>query len=276
MDPRRAVALGREVVAELRANNITFMAGSIAHSAFISLLPLLLLLLIVVSAVGNDVLVERVVDLARSHLSPAGEGLVYEALVNASDRAGTSAIGIVTLVWGMLRIFRGVNTAFGELYGGTDDSLSDQLLDGVVVFTSITVATVGTGVATALLGRSDHPLVAAINPIVLVIGLVVAFFPMFYLFPEPDVSPREALPGAVLAGVGWALLEATFGVYVAFVDTVGTYGLLGAVIVLLVWLYAAAFVLLSAATVNVVLAGRHRGRRDRPDGDDSTDRIAAQ
>lgn len=271
MNVRRAMATAREVVGEIRENHLTFMAGSVAHSAFLSLLPLLLLVLVIAVAVGNDVLARRITEMAQAHLSPAGEGLVFDALVNASERAGASVVGVVSLVWGMLRIFRGLNTAFDQLYAAGEASFVGQIVDGLVAFLAVTVAIVGTGAATALLGLVEHPVATALNPVMLVGGLAAAFYPMYYLFPEPDLALREAVPGTIVAAVGWALLEVAFGVYVGLVETVSTYGLLGAVIVLLIWLYLGAFLLLAGATVNVVLAGRHR------DGDgDSEGREARQ
>ncbi|WP_255681842.1 YihY/virulence factor BrkB family protein [Natrinema sp. SYSU A 869] len=238
-------------------HNVTFMAGSIAHAAFLSLLPLLLLLFIVAGAVGNEYLTEQIVAVARDHLSPAGQGLVYEALTHASKRAGASLIGIVSLLWGMLRIFRGLNTAFDELYGEGERSVLGKFVDGIVVFLAIVIATTGVSFATATLAIVAHPAVVAVTPLVLFCGLVVAFFPMYYVFPEPDVSAREALPGSLIAAAGWVILEALFGIYADLVNTVGTFDTFGAVILLLIWLYGTAFVLLVGVAVNVVIGEYH-------------------
>ncbi|MFU8866564.1 YihY/virulence factor BrkB family protein [Natronococcus sp.] len=269
MDLRRAGAVARAVVSVIREHNVTFMAGSIAHAAFLSILPLLLLLFILVGAVGNDYLTEQITVLARQHLSPAGEGLVFEALTHASERAGASLIGIASLLWGMLRIFRGLNTAFDELYGGGESSFAEKLLDGVVVFAVILIATVGAGAVAATLATVDHAIIETLSPLALLLGLSVAFFPMYYVFPDPDIGVREALPGTIVAAAGWVLLEIVFGIYVGLVDTVGTYETLGAVILLLVWLYANALVLLVGAAINVVVGGHHTDEPDRNSGDES-------
>lgn len=245
------------------------MAGSIAHAAFLSILPLLLLLFILVGAVGNDYLTEQITVLARQHLSPAGEGLVFEALTHASERAGASLIGVASLLWGMLRIFRGLNTAFDELYGGGESSFAEKLLDGVVVFTVILIATVGAGAVAATLATVDSTLVETLSPLALLVGLTVAFFPMYYVFPDPDIGVREALPGTLVAAAGWVLLEVVFGIYAGIVDTVGTYETLGAVILLLVWLYGNALVLLVGAAINVVVGGYHTDGSARDSGDES-------
>ncbi|MGQ3411140.1 YihY/virulence factor BrkB family protein [Natrinema sp. LN54] len=257
MDLRRTRSVARDVVAVVDEHNVTFMAGSIAHAAFLSLLPLLLLLFIVAGAVGNDYLTEQIVAVARDHLSPAGQGLVYEALTHASKRAGASLIGIVSLLWGMLRIFRGLNTAFDELYGAGERSVSGKFVDGIVVFLAIVIATTGVSFATATLATVNHPVVVAVTPLVLFCGLVVAFFPIYYVFPEPDVSAREALPGTLIAAAGWVVLEALFGVYADLVNTVGTFDTFGAVILLLIWLYGTSFVLLVGVAVNVVIGEYH-------------------
>ncbi|RKD97423.1 YihY/virulence factor BrkB family protein [Halopiger aswanensis] len=266
MDPRRLGAVARDVAAVVREHNVTFMAGSIAHAAFLSIVPLLLLLFILVGAVGNDYLSDQIVAMARDHLSPAGEGLVFEALTNASERAGASLIGVVSLLWGMLRIFRGIGTAFDELYGGEADSVARKAIDSVVVFVAILIATVGAGFGATTLAAIDHIVVEVLTPFALFFGLLAAFFPMYYVFPNVDVSAREVLPGTIVAAAGWVALEAVFGVYAGLVDTVGTYETFGAVILLLVWLYGNAFVLLIGAAVNVVVGDHHPAGRD--DGDD--------
>lgn len=275
MELRWAVDVGRETIDVARENNVTFMAGSIAHAAFLSILPLLLLLVVVVGAVGSEYLTEQVTAMARNHLSPAGEGVVYESLTHASERAGASVIGVASLLWGMSRVFRGLSTAFDELYGEGRSSIARKLRDGAVVFLAILVATVGAGFATTILAVIDHPAVEALTPFALFVGLSVAFFPMYYVFPAADVTIREAVPGTVIAAAGWVVLESVFGIYADLVGTVGTYATLGAVILLLVWLYANALVLLVGATVNVVIGGHHAespetdgDRTDHPRGEE--------
>ncbi|MCU4926261.1 YihY/virulence factor BrkB family protein [Halobacteria archaeon AArc-dxtr1] len=273
MDLRRGYSVARTVVDVVREHNVTFMAGSIAHAAFLSILPLLLLLFIVVGAVGNEFLTEQITALARDHLSPAGEGLVFEALTDASDRAGASLIGVASLLWGMLRIFRGISTAFDELYEGEDRSASGRVIDGLVVFVAILLATVGAGFGATVLAAVDHAVVEVLTPVALFVGLTAAFFPMYYVFPNADVGPREALPGALVAAAGWVVLEAVFGIYAGLVDTVGTYETLGAVILLLVWLYGTALVLLVGAALNVVVGGHHVEDADERDEAPSTGAV---
>lgn len=270
----RLFATVRSIYRETRRENVSLLATSIAYSAFVSLLPLLALLLVVTAAIGRETLAEQVVELTRGLLAPTAQGMLADALANASARAGASLVGVVTLLWGTLKLFRGLDTAFSEIYDTERTStFVDQLKDSVVVLSALAFAIVMAVVAGgAFVVFEEHPLVGLVNPVLLVVGLSITFFPIYYVFPDRHLSVGEVLPGVALAAVGWAALEALFQVYVSFSAKEEIYGLLGGVLLLLTWLYLSGFLLLLGGVVNAVLAGRAGAREpdepagDRPDG----------
>ena len=254
----RLPATVRAVVEEVRRENVSLLAASIAYSAFVSLLPLLVLLLFVALAVGRETLSARVVELAGWVLVPTARGVLADALANASARTGASLVGVVTLLWGTLKIFRGLDVAFSEIYDTqAQSSLLDQVTDSLVVLVALALAVVMAVAAGATFAAlEEHPLVGIVNPLLLVVGLSVAFFPIYYVFPDLDLTAREVLPGVLFASVGWAVLESLFQVYVVLVDKQEVYGVLGGILLLLTWLYLGGFLLLVGGVVNAVLAGR--------------------
>ncbi|WP_135820166.1 YihY/virulence factor BrkB family protein [Halostella litorea] len=255
---RRTLAVAVAVVRVVRRKNVAFMAGSIAYNAFVSLLPLLLVLFLVVAAVGDAPLAAYVVELTEQYLTPNARNTLARSLTDRTGQAGLSAVSVVTLLWGTFKIFRGLDTAFAELYApDADPSFVDQLRDGAVVLFSVLFAVAAAGVAAAAFALFPAlPFVGVLNPVLLVVALVLAFFPLYYVFPNADVTPREVLPGTVVAAVGWAALEAVFQVYAAAASTYEVYGTIGAVLLLLTWLYFGGLVLLVGVVVNVVLADR--------------------
>ena len=107
--------------------------------------------------------------------------------------------------------------------------------------------------AAALLGK--------IASYAVLLGAGVAAAATLYRRVVPDITPgwRAVLPGALLAGIGWVLFTLGFGIYVAnFGNYNATYGSLGAVVVLLTWLYLVAYVLLLGAELNAVRPERAR------------------
>jgi membrane protein len=81
--------------------------------------------------------------------------------------------------------------------------------------------------------------------------LMVVLALVYYLFPNMDQTFRIITPGAVLTVVAWLVASFGFSVYVNnFGNYSAIYGSLGAVIVLLVYLYISAFIVLFGAEVN--------------------------
>jgi membrane protein len=87
----------------------------------------------------------------------------------------------------------------------------------------------------------------------------VAFFPIYYVFPDVDVTAWEILPGVVVAAVGWALLQGLFQIYVAH-STAGGTDIVTGIMLLLTWLYFTGVVLLLGAVINAVRGGYTKQR----------------
>lgn len=198
-----------------------------------------------------------ILDLAGSYLTPAGQTIVIDSITQTSGRAGISVLGVTVLLWGVFRVFRALDTAFSTIYGThRKNGILNQFRDGVVVLISLGVALGATIVATlALRVAPALPFPSVVNPLLLIIGLTIAFFPVYYVFPDRDLSVGEVLPGTVIAAVGWTVLEVLFGVYVAYSSAAELYGVIGGVLLLITWLYFGAVVILIGAVTNAVLGG---------------------
>lgn len=254
----RAVELGLRVVLLIRAAEVPFLAASIAYYALLSLLPLLLLLLAVASVVAGAALAETLVTAVGELLTPAGEAAIREAFEGAAGRGGATVAGLAFLIWTALRVFRGLDVAFSKVYGFADTaSIVTQVRNGLAALLGIGV---GTGVILAVgwvAALTDLDVVIdVLGVLVLPVILAILFLPLYYVFPGVDVSVREVIPGALLAAVGWTVLQAGFRVYATAAPQYHAYGVLGGILLLVTWFYLAAIVLLSGAAVNVVLAGR--------------------
>lgn len=76
---------------------------------------------------------------------------------------------------------------------------------------------------------------------------------LYYIGPNKRLKFREVIFGGLLATVGWLLASYGFSYYVSnFGNYSATYGSLGGVIVLMLWFYFSAFILLLGGIFNVV------------------------
>lgn len=255
-----AVQVVRGIVRESKRKNVSFMAGSVAYSAFVSLLPLVLLLVIAASVIGGEALADRVQRVTESYLSPAGQSLLADSIGQAGSRTGLSVLGLVVLLWGVFRVFRALDTAFSAIYDTqAENDLRSQFTDGVIVLVTLAGALFTVVLAgLSLRYAPDLPFPRLVREALLLVGLSIVFVPIYYVFPDADLSVKMVLPGAVVAAVGWALLNAGFGVYVSYSSAGDLYGVIGGVILLITFLYVGALVILIGATTNVVLMGRRR------------------
>ncbi|WP_268105282.1 YihY/virulence factor BrkB family protein [Natronomonas gomsonensis] len=263
----RVTTVTRGVVNGAQSDRITFIAGSLAYYAFISLLPLLLLALVAASTFGDAGTVEALVARATETLGEQAGVVVRDALTGATGRGGATLLGVAVLLWSGLKLFRGLDIAFSEVYGHPGpESIVDQFRNATVTLGAVGVAVAATvavgalislsGVGGVLEGVGGAGAVAVLGTLTLVAGLTAAFLPLYYLLPGTDVSVREALPGAVFAAVGWTLLQTGFRVYAEFAGSYEAYGVLGGVLLLLTFLYFGGLVLLLGVVLNAVLAGR--------------------
>lgn len=235
------------------------MAGSIAYSALISLLPLLLLMLLVASALGGQLVATYLIEITGSYLTPTGQDLLTNTITRAASSTGLSVLTVVVLLWGVLKVFRGLDIAFSVLYGTQQSNdILNQIRDGIIVLSALGVALIALVVAGAVFALFPRlPFVRVWNPLVLVVSLTIVFLPIYFVFPDTTVSIKEVLPGAVVAAIGWVSLHAVFGIYVAYSSTDELYGIVGGVILLITWLYFGSLVILIGAVINIVLTGQH-------------------
>ncbi|ELZ28771.1 ribonuclease BN [Halogeometricum pallidum JCM 14848] len=241
--------------------NVTFLAGSIAYSAFVSLVPLVMFFLLAVSIFGVPELQQRIITVATESVSPSVGGVIEVMIEQQSGSSsgstiGASIIGVLTLVWGAIKVFRGLDTAFSEIYETTaQESFVGQVKKSLLVLVTLTLGIVAMVGATSVVAFfSFVPFIGVAVPLLLVVGLIAAFFPMYYLFPEIDVEPRAVLPGTIVGAVGWAVLQVLFQVYVSVSGGGGN--LIASILLLVTWLYFSGVILLLGAVVNAVAIGR--------------------
>lgn len=106
----------------------------------------------------------------------------------------------------------------------------------------------------------------------IVMLLMVAVALIYYVMPDVKQEFRFITPGSVLAVVVWILASLGFGYYVkTFADYNAMYGSIGAIIVLLLYFYISAAVLLLGAEMNAVVEhmsaeGKDKGEKVEGDG----------
>lgn len=251
----RVVAVAQEMVELARKKEIHFLAASIAYYAFAALIPLLLFAFIAASAIGGRELALRVIVLTQRFLTPASQEAIRDAIVQTEGRTGVIIGAIVVFGWSVFRLIRSLDIAISMVY---ETELSPpaltQISTAAVLFLALAVAGSGLiSISILFAVLPEIPLIGVLGAGAAPVGLVFVFWAIYYLLPAIEQSIVNALPGAIVAAFSWILLNVLFGMYAAIASQYQVYGLLGGILLLLVWFYVSGIILVFGAVVNAVL-----------------------
>lgn len=190
-------------------------------------------------------------------------------LLNAQTVGGLTGswwalvVGLVTALWSGLGVVRTVESAFSSIWEipmTERPGLKEQTVRGLAALVTIglglVVSTLISGLVTGTASGLDLGWLGRLVGFVIAIALDVGLFiAAFKWLTDRDVTVKDVLPGAVLSGVVFWLLQQLSGFIISnrLQSASSTYGNFATVITLLWWFYLQATVTMLGAQINVVL-----------------------
>ncbi len=252
---------------EMGKDNLTLIAGGVAYQWFLALFPGLIAAVLIYGLVSDPSQVESQVSSFASGLPKDAQSLLISQMKNVAGGSGGSlSIGLIFSIalalWsasgGIAGLIQAVNIAYDE-----DETrnffekrgLAVALTLGFLVFLALAVGLVAVlpAVLSAIgLGFVAQLLIAIGRFVALVVIMLVALALIYRVAPDRD-SPKVAwtTPGAIVATVVWIVASVVFSLYVNNFSSYGkTYGSLAGVVVLLLWFWITALVVLLGAEIN--------------------------
>ncbi len=239
------------------------LAALVAYYGFFSVFPLLLVLVSVLGIVlsGHPGLQHRVLDSALVNFPVVGNDLRRNVHSLSGHSALSLALGIALALWAGTQVVRQLENALNSVWNvpfkrrpnalvSVARAVALLLILGVILVVAAAVGGIGAGSGTWWW---------TVAGVALSLGLNVGVFLLaFRVLTVARVTWSTVLPGALIAGVAWTVLQALGGYYVSHEvrGASNTYGTFAVVIGLLGWLYVGGQVTLYAAELNVVRAER--------------------
>jgi membrane protein len=243
---------------ELHGNNL---AAAITFQAFVSLFPLLLVILGVVGFIsagsGTDVAGKIIHGLGLN----GDAGLAVRSTLKAAEhsRKATSVVGLVTLLWSGLGLVNGMQYGYDQVWQVKERGMKDKAV-GMVWLFGAAVLFVGAAAATTVVGW----LPGVVAPIGIVVGLLGNFGLWLWtakVLPNRDVGWKALIPGAIFGAIGLEVLKALGGILVPrmVASSSALYGSLGVVFAILGWLLFFGRLIIYSAVLNVTLYEKDHG-----------------
>lgn len=274
------VLTGRGFIKELgkRIKDVD-VPGLGAQLAFFFLLSIFPLLIFLVTLLPYLNLPREEVYLFLQEVIPAEIYVLIEQTLNeilTNQNSGLLSFGILATMWsaslGMDALIKSLNATYGvkesrPLLVSRGMSIVMTILLIIMLIVALALPIFGRQIGLfffAFLGLEEGflELWAMIR---FAIPAVITFFVcavIYWLAPNVRISFWAVLPGAAFASVGWLTVSFLFSIYVNnFGNFSATYGSIGGIILLLLWLYLSAMLLIIGGQINAVMQGRRSSKK---------------
>ena len=274
-------AVARRTKDEIKNDNLGLLAAGVSFYAFLSVVPAMTALVSIYALFSDPAQVEQQVEAASSVLPSEARGLLETQLHRitqaSSGSLGLGAIaGILVAMWSANKATKGLFQALSIVYDEKEErsffKMNGQSLLmtlGLIVAALVTIFLIA--VFPAIIGALGLGAVAGTITTLarwpVLIGLVLlALAALYKVAPDRDQPRlRWASPGALLATGLWLVASIGFSLYAQHFGSYNkTYGVLGAVVVLMLWLFISAYVVLIGGELNAEM--ERQTRRDTTRG----------
>jgi membrane protein len=247
-------------------DNVTGLSGMVAYNLLLSVFPLALLALFIAGRVLQSQELERSVLQDLRQLFPT---TTDATLIRALDRvrdssAGFGIIALVSSVWIGSSFWGALDTAFCRIYHVRCRGWVEQkrfALAMLVVVLLFMAATVAVPALQSLLLSSAQDLPLGLSNVrglyyglTLAAGLMLLFGILsivYWTVPNRLVPWRAIWPGAAAATLAIGVVDYAFPAYLNNISTIARFGTTFVfVLIVLIWFYALALIVLAGAVVN--------------------------
>jgi membrane protein len=282
MEPKNSfhslAELLRATFCEWKEDHCAQLGAALAFYSVFSLTPLLMIAIAIAGLVfGRDAARNGVVEQIRALVGMEAARSI-EMMVDASTRPATNkvalAVGIVMLLVGASGVFGQLQDALNVIWEAPTRKgrpllrmLQDRFLSFTMVLGSGFLLLVSLVISAALTALNDSVArIVSIDPLLLqVLHLIVSFavtsllFAMiFKVLPDISIGWNEVWIGAAVTSLLFSIGKVLIGLYLGESGIASVYGAVGSLLILLLWTYYSAQILLFGAEFTQVCANRYR------------------
>lgn len=249
----------------IEEDDISGLSAQLAYFFLLSLFPLLIFIftLLPYLPIPHHDILGSIREFAPPQTMDLIEKNVNNVLNNRSG--GLLSFGIIGTIWSASNGIHALVLAFNKAYN-VKESRSFIVSRGMAILLTVGMIVVFiVAVLLPIFGREIGLFLFSylgftneflhlwdtLRLVVSAIILFIIFTGLYWIAPNVKLRCRSALPGAAFATVGWILSSYALSYYVANFNNFSlTYGSIGAIIVLLIWLYISGFIIIIGGEIN--------------------------
>lgn len=264
----------QDLLKRIKTVEISALGAQLAYFFLLSFFPLLIFMVSLLPYLNLEqgAVFDFMADIMPTEIYSMIEGVLSEVLTSQSG--GLLSIGILGTIWsaskGIDALMKALNKAYDtEAKLGWENkawSIIFTISFVVVILLALVLPVFGQQIAQLIFGYLNLDLQLsgiwnllrfATPPLLIFLVLCV----MYWIVPntDPRIKFLSIVPGAIIAAVGFFTLTFAFSFYINnFGNYSATYGSIGGVIILMLWLYFIGMILIFGGLINAVFAERKR------------------
>ncbi len=269
----------KETLSNWSNHKCSTFGAALAYYSIFSFGPLMLIATVVAGMVfGTDAARGEITDQVRKLLGDSG-GQALQALLNGADHPYQGLLatifGVGTLLFAAVSVVVQLKTALNTIWecdaaaqGGWWDlarsylvSLAGVLALGFLLLVSLILTTALSTIGKYFGSYLPEPTLQVVGSGVSFVVITLLFAMMFKWLPDAAVDWREVWLGAALTAALFEGGKFLIGYYVGKLALQSTYGAAASLVMLLIWVYYSAQIVLLGAEFTHVYALRHNARR---------------
>lgn len=268
MKNNSVISFGKKLYKQILKDEVTALSAQVTYYVILSFFPFLLFIITIVSytPIAQEDVVINLSKILPKETYDMIIRIINETVINKS----TSLIsaGMIGTLWaasnGMRAIIKGINKAYNE-----EENRNYFILRGFGILLTIAIALAILFSLTAIVfGEILSKRVIAFLGLSIgvsrtweiyryvfsIVSLILIFAFIYKYSPNCKIKFRSVLPGAIFTTFGWIATSLLFSKYINnFSHYATAYGSLGAIIILLIWLYISCIIILLGGEINAIL-----------------------
>lgn len=274
--------LGKRVYAKINDADCSAHAAAMAYYFLFAIFPFFLFLTTVIGYLPIPHLLDYVLQSAARVLPSQAFDLLQDNIraLFMNKKQGLLSLGVALALWASSNAMVAIMDAMNKLYEVKEGrpfwkarltAIFLVVALSLLFLLSLALLMFGTQIGSMVANLIDFGIVFRVVWDILLVPVILfllslAVATVYYFTPDVEQKWKWISPGSIVVIPLWILISLGFSYYINnFGSYDKTYGSLGAVIVLLLWMYISGFIILTGAVVNAVI--EHSSREGKEPGE---------
>lgn len=261
-----------QLLYSIKEDNVTALGAQLSYYLVLSIFPFLIFFLNILSytPIAREDVLHSIIVIMPLDTQKIISSLIIETINTSSETL--LSLSAITGIWaaskGIMALIRSLNKAYD-----VEETRTYFELRGIAIIFTLALLVLLTLVLLTLvfgevLGNRLFDFLGITQKfiifwqyfrVIISLSFMILIFTLLYRYIPSirngrKIKIRHAIPGAIFTSVGWILTSTSFSYYVNNFGNYGkTYGSLGGIIVLLIWLYISSIIIILGGEINATL-----------------------